>query len=75
MFNDSDSFIYSPTGDITNTQQKQCGEHYDNTLPVWKRVSWGDKNVNYMNSTYTHSNFRKACTVQYSSLANFAFSW
>ncbi|KXJ28672.1 Phosphatidylinositide phosphatase SAC2 [Exaiptasia diaphana] len=39
MFNDSDSFIYSPTGDITNTQQKQCGEHYDNTLPLWKRVN------------------------------------
>ncbi|XP_032240678.2 phosphatidylinositide phosphatase SAC2 [Nematostella vectensis] len=38
MFNDSDSFYYSPTGDITNTLQRQCGDHYDHSLPLWKRV-------------------------------------
>ncbi|XP_031570403.1 phosphatidylinositide phosphatase SAC2-like, partial [Actinia tenebrosa] len=38
MFNDADSFIYSPTGDITNTLQKQHGDYYDSSLPLWKRA-------------------------------------
>lgn len=38
MFNDSDSFFYSPTGDLTNTLQRQFSGKYDQTEPLWKRV-------------------------------------
>ena len=39
MFNDSDSFFYSPTGDLTNTLQRQFSGKYNAADPVWKRVS------------------------------------
>ena len=38
MFNDSDSFFYSPTGDLTNTLQRQFSGKYDTNEPLWKRV-------------------------------------
>ena len=38
MFNDSDSFFYSPTGDLTNTLQRQFSGKYDAADPLWKRV-------------------------------------
>ena len=38
MFNDSDSFFYSPTGDLTNTLQRQFSGKYDTNDPLWKRV-------------------------------------
>ena len=38
MFNDSDSFFYSPTGDLTNTLQRQFSGKYDQNEPLWKRV-------------------------------------
>lgn len=37
MFNDSDSFYYSPTGDLTNTLQRQFSGKYSAADPVWKR--------------------------------------
>ena len=39
MFNESDSFYYSPTGDLTNTLQRQFSGKYNTADPVWKRVS------------------------------------
>ena len=41
MFNDSDSFFYSPTGDLTNTLQRQFSGKYDTADPLWKRVRNG----------------------------------
>lgn len=38
MFNDSDSFFYSPTGDLTNTLQRQFSGKYNAEDPLWKRV-------------------------------------
>ena len=38
MFNDSDSFFYSPTGDLTNTLQRQFSGKYDQNEPLWRRV-------------------------------------
>ena len=38
MFNDSDSFFYSPTGDLTNTLQRQFSGKYNIADPLWKRV-------------------------------------
>eukprot|EP00058_Branchiostoma_floridae_P024968 XP_002610458.1 hypothetical protein BRAFLDRAFT_85597 [Branchiostoma floridae] len=38
MFSDSDSFYYSPTGDLTNSVQRQHSEQYDTTSPLWKKV-------------------------------------
>ncbi|XP_078589501.1 phosphatidylinositide phosphatase SAC2-like isoform X1 [Branchiostoma floridae x Branchiostoma japonicum] len=38
MFSDSDSFYYSPTGDLTNSVQRQHSEQYDTTRPLWKKV-------------------------------------
>ena len=38
MFNDSDSFFYSPTGDLTNTLQRQFSGKYNTADPLWKRV-------------------------------------
>ncbi|XP_029188502.2 phosphatidylinositide phosphatase SAC2-like [Acropora millepora] len=37
MFNDSDSFFYSPTGDLTNTLQRQFSGKYDQNEPLWRR--------------------------------------
>lgn len=37
MFNDSDSFFYSPTGDLTNTLQRQFSGKYNVEDPLWKR--------------------------------------
>ncbi|XP_066277216.1 phosphatidylinositide phosphatase SAC2-like isoform X2 [Branchiostoma lanceolatum] len=38
MFSDSDSFYYSPTGDLTNSVQRQHSEQYDTTSPLWKKM-------------------------------------
>ena len=38
MFNDSDSFFYSPTGDLTNTLQRQFSGKYNTDDPLWTRV-------------------------------------
>ena len=38
MFNDSDSFFYSPTGDLTNTLQRQFSGKYNTADPLWNRV-------------------------------------
>lgn len=38
MFNDSDSFFYSPTGDLTNTLQRQFSGKYNTADPLWTRV-------------------------------------
>ncbi|KAL9982827.1 hypothetical protein ACROYT_G004936 [Oculina patagonica] len=46
MFNDSDSFFYSPTGDLTNTLQRQFSGKYDTAEPLWnrcdKRFFWNE---------------------------------
>ncbi|XP_019641265.1 PREDICTED: phosphatidylinositide phosphatase SAC2-like isoform X3 [Branchiostoma belcheri] len=38
MFSDSDSFYYSPTGDLTNSVQRQHSKLYDTTSPLWRKV-------------------------------------
>ena len=53
MFNDSDSFFYSPTGDLTNTLQRQFSGKYNAADPVWKRVS----NVHPCTCTPVHAKF------------------
>ena len=50
MFNDSDSFFYSPTGDLTNTLQRQFSGKYDTADPLWKRVRNGSIHDKYCKS-------------------------
>lgn len=38
LFNDSDSFYFSFSGDLTNTLQRQMKPDYPADLPLWKRV-------------------------------------
>lgn len=38
MFNDSDSFYYSPEADLTSSLQRQSGKEYDVGLPLWQRA-------------------------------------
>ena len=35
MFNDSDSFYYSPTGDLTNSIQRQYSLKIEEVAPLW----------------------------------------
>lgn len=37
MFNDSDLFYYSPTGDLTNSLQRQCSGKYNHDEQLWMR--------------------------------------
>ena len=38
MFNDSESFYYSPTGDLTNSLQRQFSGKHSPMDPLWKKV-------------------------------------
>ncbi|KAK3879691.1 hypothetical protein Pcinc_015772 [Petrolisthes cinctipes] len=38
MFNDSDSFYYSPEADLTSSLQRQSSDEYDVGLPLWRRA-------------------------------------
>ena len=38
MYNESDSFYYSETFDITNSIDRQHADTYDKNLPLWKRA-------------------------------------
>ena len=53
MFNDSDSFFYSPTGDLTNTLQRQFSGKYNATDPIWKRVRNGS--IHYPANAIIHT--------------------
>ncbi|KAL4231442.1 Phosphatidylinositide phosphatase SAC2 [Mactra antiquata] len=37
MYNESDSFYYCKSHDLTNTIQRQYGSNYDNDLDLWQR--------------------------------------
>src|SRR5687768_14623778 len=38
MFNETDSYYYSLTGDLTNSLQRQQKQDNSNAIPLWKRV-------------------------------------
>jgi len=38
MYNDSDSFYYSDTYDLTTSVQRQHSKEYNKSLPLWRRV-------------------------------------
>ena len=54
MFNDSDSFFYSPTGDLTNTLQRQFSGKYNTADPLWTRVRNLILNSIYVLYSYMH---------------------
>ena len=59
MFNDSDSFYYSPTGDLTNTIQRQHEREYPEDTPLWMKADdrffWNKFMMNDLISTKVDS--------------------
>ena len=64
MFNDSDSFYYSPTGDLTNSLQRQCSGKYNHDEQLWMRVR-----INYFGRIVIAYLFRNYC-IQYMYMYN-----